>query len=178
MAWASRRYDHVVLLSASGDVDVQRADARTLVTLLHLREIRAAAERTFSITSEMLDLRNRTLAEVTRADDFIVSDRLVSLYLTQVAENKALSVIFDDIFDADGSEIYLRPIEGYVALERPLTFYTLVEAARRRGEIAIGYRIQAAAGDAARSYGVVVNPDKSATVTFRSQDRLIVIAED
>ena len=59
-----------------------------------------------------------------------------------------------------------------------MTFYTLVEAARRRGEIAIGYRIQAAAGDAARSYGVVVNPDKSATVTFRSQDRLIVIAED
>ena len=38
---ASRRYDHVVLLSASGDVDVQRADARTLVTLLHLRDIRA-----------------------------------------------------------------------------------------------------------------------------------------
>ena len=88
-------------------------------------------------------MRNRTLAEVTRADDFIVSDQLVSLYLTQVAENKALSVVFDDIFDAEGSEIYLRPIDGYVALERPLTFYTLVEAARRRGEIAIGYRIQA-----------------------------------
>ena len=72
-------YDHVVLLSASGEVDVQRADARTLVTLLHLREMRAGIDRTFSITSEMLDLRNRTLAEVTRADDFIVSDRLVSL---------------------------------------------------------------------------------------------------
>ena len=37
--------------------------------------------------SEMLDLRNRALAEVTRADDFIVSARLVSLLMAQVAEN-------------------------------------------------------------------------------------------
>ncbi len=41
---------------------------------------------------------------------------------------------------ADGSEIYLKPIEDYVAADRQLTFYTVVESARQRGEIAIGYR--------------------------------------
>lgn len=171
-------YQHVVLLSASDELDVQRADARTLVTLLHLREMAAGAPQPFSITSEMLDVRNRSLAEVTRADDFIVSDRLVSLYLTQVAENKALSAIFADIFDADGSELYLRAVDDYVVPGRAITFATVVEAARRRGEIAIGYRLREASTDAARSYGVVVNPRKSASVTFSPGDRVIVVAED
>src|SRR4029077_849627 len=94
-------YDHVILLSYSEALDVQRADARTLVTLLHLREMAATSGHRFSIVSEVLDMRNRSLAEVTRADDFIVSDRLISLYLSQVSENKALSVIFADIFDAE-----------------------------------------------------------------------------
>ena len=55
----------------------------------------------------MLDLRNRALAEVTHADDFIVSDRLVSLLMSQVAENAQLNAVFADLFDAAGSEIYL-----------------------------------------------------------------------
>ena len=49
---------------------------------------RSRLDRDFSIVSEMLDLRNRALAEVARADDFIVSDRLISLLMAQVAETK------------------------------------------------------------------------------------------
>ena len=50
----------------------------------------------------MLDLRNRELAEVTQADDFIVSDQLISLMLAQVAENKHLNAVFADLFDPRG----------------------------------------------------------------------------
>ena len=50
---------------------------------------RAKRGESFTIVSEMLDIRNRELAEVTRADDFIVSDKLVSLIMTQIAENPA-----------------------------------------------------------------------------------------
>jgi voltage-gated potassium channel Kch len=168
-------FDHVVILSYSGALDVQRADARTLVTLLHLRDIASRTGHRFSIVSEMLDVRNRSLAEVTRADDFIVSDRLVSLFLTQLAENKALHDVFQDIFDAEGSEIYLRPAGEYVQPGRPVTFYTIVESARRRSEVAIGYRVRSAANDAAAHYGVVVNPDKAASMAFDATDHIIVI---
>ena len=68
-------FDHVIVLCYADGSRPQRADARTLVTLLHLRDI--ASERSGRLLdrqSEMLDLRNRALAEVTRADDFIVSD--------------------------------------------------------------------------------------------------------
>ena len=171
-------YDHVIILSYSDALEAQRADARTLVTLLHLRDMAAQTGNRFSIVSEMLDMRNRSLAEVTRADDFIVSERLVSLYLSQISENKALNAIFTDIFDAEGSEIYLRPAAEYVAPDRAVSFYTVVESARRRGEVAIGYRVRALAADAARAYGVVVNPAKSKAITFAPDDRIIVVAED
>lgn len=171
------QYQHVILLCYAG-LDPQAADARTLITLLHLREIGERSGHAFSIVSEMLDIRNRNLAEVTRADDFIVSDKLVSLMLAQISENKALGPVFADIFDPEGSEIYLKPAADYVKLGEPLNFYTVIDAARRRGEVAFGYRRLADAGDAAKSYGVVVNPDKSELVTFTERDRIIVLAED
>ncbi len=175
-------YHHVIVLSDAdlldpSDVERQRADARTLVTLLHLRDILRRTGNRFSMVSEMLDVRNRRLAEVTRADDFIVSDRLVSLYLTQLSENKALHAVFDDIFDAEGSEIYLRPAGEYVVTGRSVDFYTVVESARRRGEIAIGYRLRSRAADADKGYGVVVNPPKSRQLTFDADDLIIVVAE-
>jgi hypothetical protein len=126
----------------------------------------------------MLDDRNRRLAEVTQADDFIVSDKLISLLLTQVSENKHLHQLFGDLFDPDGSEIYLKPVEDYVRPGQPITYATLVAAARLRGESAIGYRIAARASDAARGYGVVVNPGKAERVTFQAGDRVVVLAED
>jgi hypothetical protein len=101
-----------------------------------------------------------------------VSDKLVSLMLAQVSENKALDVVFADIFDPEGSEIYIKPAANYVKLGEP------VEATRRRGEVVIGYRLQAHADDASKSYGVVVNPDKSASVTFTERDRIVVVAEE
>ena len=58
-----------------------------------------------------------------------------------------------------------------------MNFCTIVESARRRGEVAIGYRQVAYANDAARAYGVVVNPTKSSPVTFTAHDRVIVLAE-
>ena len=88
----------------------------------------------------MLDLRNRALAEVTHADDFIVSDRLVSLLMAQVAENAHLNAVFADLFDPDGSEIYLRPRRGLRRARRRGHLRDVVESARRRGEVAIGYR--------------------------------------
>lgn len=171
-------FHHVIILSYSDRLGQQEADARSLITLLHLRRIGEAAGYPFSIISEMLDIRNRDLAGVTRADDFIVSDKLVSLMLSQVSENKELTAVFDDLFDPEGSELYLKPAANYVLLDRPVNFYTVVEAARRRGEVAIGYRLHHQAENPAESFGVRVNPKKSEQVTFSEGDTIIVLAEE
>lgn len=171
------KFDHIIVL-CSDAIDAQRADSRVLVTLLHLRDIGEKLKHDFSIVSEMLDVRNRALAEVTKADDFIVSEKLVSLILSQVSENKELNAVFDDLFDPAGSEIYVKAATDYVQAGRAVDFYTVVEAARRRGEVAIGYRVAAKAHDSGDQYGVKVNPKKSTKVTFTHADKIIVIAED
>ena len=170
-------FDHIIILSYSDALETQRADAQTLVTLLHLRDMSEKSGHEFAIVSEMLDLRNRQLAEVTRADDFIVSDHLVSLMLAQVSENKHLNAVFDDLFDPEGSEIYLKPASNYVKTGEAMNFHTVVEAAKRRNETAIGYRLKRDAHDQAKAYGVAVNPSKQAAVTFSEGDRVIVLAE-
>ncbi|MCX6551804.1 MAG: potassium transporter TrkA, partial [Acidobacteria bacterium] len=73
--------------------------------------------------------------------------------------------------------IYLKPAQDYVTTGVPMNFYTVVESARRKSQVAIGYRLAAHAGDASRAYGVVVNPDKSVAVTFGPDDRIVVLAE-
>ena len=176
------KYDHIIVLSTGDDdsvpTDAHEADARTLITLLHLRDMSEKSGYPLSIVSEMLDIRNRELAQVTRADDFVVSDNLLSLMLSQISENAELALVFQDLFDPQGSEIYLKPAEDYVAMGRPLNFYTVVEAARRRGQAAIGYRVQAEAYDVNKSYGVRINPKKSLLTTYAKGDRIIVLAED
>lgn len=169
-------YDHVIVL-ADATLEPQAADAKTLVTLLHLRDMAEKDATPFSIVSEMLDLRNRELAAATKVDDFIVSEHLISLMLAQLVENPELQDVFADIFDPEGAEIYLKPVGDYVAVGQPVGFATVVEAARRRGETALGYRIAAQARSGAKPYGVHTNPPKSARVTFAAEDKVIVIAE-
>src|SRR5688572_15789750 len=170
-------YDHVIVLAYS-TLEPQEADAKTLVTLLHLRDISEKDETPFSIVSEMLDLRNRELAEATQVDDFIVSEHLVSLMMAQLSENAELFNVFTDIFDPEGAEIYLKPVDDYVATGESVNFYTVVEAAGRRGETTLGYRITSEASDAGKSYGVHTNPKKSEKVSFSPEDKVIVIAAE
>jgi voltage-gated potassium channel Kch len=164
-------YDNVIVLCYSDHLEAQLADSKTLFTLLHLRDMQERTGQDFAIVSEMLDLRNRALAEVTHADDFIVSSRLVSLLMAQVAENPRLNAVFDDLFDPDGSEIYLRPAPDYVAPGTEVAFATIVESARRRDEVAIGYRVLSASG-----HGVRINPPKSTRVSLAASDMVIVLA--
>ena len=170
--------DHIIVLAGKGAMAAQRADAKTLITLLHLRDIADRLGVELNVVSEMLDDRNRELAEVTNADDFIVSEKLVSLMLSQVSENKRLTDVFDTLFSSEGSEIYLRPAELYIQPGETADFYTVLEAARRVGETAIGYRVAAFAHDGDAAYGVHVNPRKTDRVTFAPGDKIIVLAEE
>jgi ion channel POLLUX/CASTOR len=162
-------YDNVIVLS-DDRLDPLTADSRVLVTLLHLRDMLSKRGRVGSIVSEMRDDRDRALAQLTRADDFVVSEQMVSLLMTQISENRHLESVFTDLFDPEGAEIYIRPAMYYVRPVPGLTFATVVEAARRRNEVAIGYRI-AEPGD---GHGIVLNPDKEKPMP--AIDRLIVLA--
>jgi ion channel POLLUX/CASTOR len=169
-------YQYIIVLNPMEAVDFQIADAMTIISLLYLRDIAQKAGHSYSIVSEILDVRNRDLAEVTSAEDVIISERLIALALTQLAENKDILPVFVDLLTAGGPEIYLKPAEDYVALGQAIDFYTLLAAAQHKGETAIGYRVLAEAGEAGRSFGVHLNPSKGRAITLGEGDRVIVLA--
>ncbi|MCE9572679.1 MAG: potassium transporter TrkA [Deltaproteobacteria bacterium] len=171
-------FDHILLLSETAGRSQEMADARTMITLLHLRDIARIAGKAVPITSEILQIENRDLAAVAQADDFIVSNTLVSLLVSQVAENRHLVKVFEELFTAGGHEIYLKPAAEYVALGVDVPYQAVVEAALRRNEVAIGFRLAATARDAAASYGVTVSPSKSRPLRFAPGDKIIVVADE
>jgi hypothetical protein len=124
----------------------------------------------------MHDENNRSLAEVTQADDIVISDTVIGLLLAQLAENQHLAEVFGYLFDSRGSEIYPRPANRYVRPGAPVGFASVIEAARRRGETAIGYRLADRVNEAPH-FGVVLNPSKSRPLDLGPDDSVIVLAE-
>lgn len=171
-------YDQVIVLSDDADGTMGlRADNRTLVTLLQLRHIARDLERGLPVVAELTDDRNRALAPISESDDFIVSDKLISLLMTQVSENRHRAALFEDLFQAQGNEIYLKPARDYVLLGHEMDFYTVLESARRQGQSAIGYRRLSEAATAPM-FGIHLNPDKRQRLLFAEGDSMIVMAQD
>jgi len=170
------QYDHIVVLSDFINHGAMNADARNLITLLHARDILRKSDRKITIVSQMMDERNRAVADQARADDFIISEKLISQYMAQISENKFLFPLFNELFTNEGGEIYFNNIKDYVKTGVKTNFYTLVKAASLRNESAIGYRKSALHYDAGENYGVKMNPDKDEEILIDSDDQLIIIA--
>ena len=170
------KYDHIMVL-ANREVSAEESDAITLITLLQLRAIARDLGKSFNIVSEMLDDKNRALAESTEADDFIVSDKLIGLMMSQIAENQNLAEVFAYLFSSEGSEISLHPASWYVKPGEMIDMHVLIEAAAKRGETAIGFRKSELESSQQNNYGVALNPEKVRRFKLVEGDKVIVLAE-
>lgn len=176
-AFETRRIDHVIVLCYRRGLSVAESDARTLMTLLQLRRLvrsrEIEADADIGIVTELLDVKDVELARVADPDDFVVSEQLASLLLTQIAENPDLGLVFAQLFDSHNSDVMLKPASLYVPAGTSVPFYEVVGSARRFREIAIGYRRPSATGVGESS--IVINPNKNAQVSFSEQDLLVVL---
>ncbi|MGC9379980.1 CASTOR/POLLUX-related putative ion channel [Streptomyces sp. MH13] len=172
-------YDSVIVLGRD-PVPGQPSDDpdnRTLVTLLLLRQLEEATGRELPVVTELVDDRNRALAPISPGADVIISGKLIGLLLAQISQNRHLAAVFEELFSADGAGVRLRPATDYVLPGSETSFATVVAAARRRGECAIGYRSHA---DASTSpgYGMRVNPPKDERRRWTAEDEVAVIGRD
>jgi hypothetical protein len=72
----------------------------------------------------------------------------------------------------------MRPARDYVRIDVPLNFYTLTEAARQRGEVALGYWVRANSQREEANYGVHLNPPKARPIALTAADQIIVLTSD
>lgn len=162
-----------ILLLSSDSVQEDEADSKTMLLLLQLRDIAFNQKREFDIISEMHSVENQKLSTVARVNDFVVGSSITHLVITQVSQNRNLSALFQDILDADGSELYMKPASTYIDLNTTVDFYTLTEIVKTRNEIIIGYK-----KNTNGTMEIVTNPPKSAKISFDENDYLIVFAEN
>lgn len=97
--------------------------------------------------------------------------------MAQIAQNRHLAAVFDELFSADGSMICLRPAGTYVRPGVTTTFATVVAAARDRGECAIGYR-RHDRRTTPPDHGVRLNPHKSERREWSTEDQVVVITTE
>jgi len=169
-------FDHIMLLAERDSFDADEADARTLLTLLHVRGVAETTPHEENVVAELLDPHDVELGGTSDNHDFIVSQKLISLLMAQLSESPHLAAVFSDLFDSDGAVVALHPAERYVALGRT-TFGEMVTAARDWGLVAIGYRSGSADGTpGALSGGIRVNPPKDEQVTLHAGDSVVLIA--
>ncbi|MEU2288914.1 NAD-binding lipoprotein [Streptomyces sp. NPDC013178] len=172
-------YDSVVVLGqdpAPGQPP-DDPDNRTLVTLLLLRQLEEAGGRELPVVTELIDDRNRALAPISPGADVIISGKLIGLLMAQISQNRHLAAVFEELFSADGTGVRLRPATDYVLPGRETSFATVVAAARRRGECAIGYRSHDDSSTGP-GYGVRINPPKAERRRWRAEDEVVVVGKD
>ena len=178
-------YDTILILSQNPDErEADRVDSDTLMILLLLRRIASEQgiqdmnEGTKLIT-QVLDSDNQDLIVQTDVDDFIISNKLITMILAQLSEEPEIKTLYDDIFQEDGSEIYVKPAHLYFT-DFPVThdFATIMGQARKRDEICLGVRYAALSRDSKRNFGVVLNVAKDEDVSLTAEDFLVVLAED
>jgi Trk K+ transport system NAD-binding subunit len=156
------------------NIDDDKSDSETLLTVLHLREIEKKLNIDLQIVIEIKKNSNADCMQYASIDDFVVSNILSNKMLSQISENRHLNKVFQELLSSDGSEIYLKPAKNYIKLNVALSYETVVRSASFKNEIAIGYKLKSHKEHG----GVFVNPEKDLVLSFHEGDYVIVLAED
>lgn len=176
-------YDNIIILASDwdGKSTLEEIDSQTIYTLLLLRDLQQKVSKgnKTKLITELLNPANQELIQIARVNDFVISNQLISMILAQVSQQKHLYEVYDDLFNAEGSEVYLKPVSLYLSkLPAEITFADLILLAAQRSEIAFGYRIQRWEHRNDYNFGIKLNPDKYAPIWLSPDDQLIVVAED
>jgi len=162
-----KEYDTIAIF-ANKDVTEENADAETLLTLLHLDNLRKQQRANPSIVLEIEESVNAEALKYIRVDDFLISNLLVSKIMTQIAQNRYLNTVIHELVSEEGNEFYLKRANAYVSMNKEYPFYALVQAGQLRDHVVVGYK----------KYGedVVLNPPKDELLSFTPKDRLVVVS--
>lgn len=174
-------YDNIIILSQyMEEMDADKIDSDTLVILLILRKLKEAVpESTSKIITQVLNSENQDIILQTNVDDFIISNKLITMILAQLSEEPLIKVLYDDLFSEDGSEIYVKPADLYfTSFPQTLRFADIIDLAHQRDEICLGYRKGALSKNADLNFGVKLNPAKDFEITIEENDFLVVLSED
>lgn len=167
----------VIFSDASATVSTDestRSDSLVLVTTLFIQDIlkKNPDIPRLDIVSEISDPNTKTLVAEEDKSDWVVSNELVAMVLTQMAECKENRQVWEELFVPEGHEIYLKNLFLYLLQEdEEVCFWDLYVRGRARREIVIGW--------VEPGQKPTLNPeDKQKKHKFSASTRIAIIAED
>ncbi|GAA3629231.1 CASTOR/POLLUX-related putative ion channel [Flavivirga jejuensis] len=172
-------YDTVVILSQSmEEQSADKIDSDTLIILLLLRKV-LSKDSGLHIITQVLNSENQEIITQTNVDDFIISNKLITMILAQLSEETLMKNFYDDIFSEDGSEIYVKPATLYFdTFPQNITFTDAIFCAHQRDEICLGVRKGNLSKSIDDNFGIKLNPEKDMAIELTENDFLIVLSED
>ncbi|MCL5244219.1 hypothetical protein M4I21_00255 [Cellulophaga sp. 20_2_10] len=172
-------YDTIVILSQSmEEQSADKIDSDTLIILLLLRKVVKNANGLHIIT-QVLNSENQEIITQTNVDDFIISNKLITMILAQLSEEALMKTFYDDIFSEDGSEIYVKPATLYFdTFPQKITFADAIFCAQQRDEICLGIRKGDLSKSLKNNFGITLNLSKDTEIELLENDFLIVLSED
>lgn len=178
-------YHTISILAGSGE-NIEEIDAKTLAILLEIRQIfkeymaETGNKVTTNLIAEIIDSENTDLVIQAGVKDFLLTNQFVSKILAQVSQEPDVMSIYQDLFSADGSELYIKPASLYFPVQKlgRLTFADCVLAAQHRDEVCIGVRIAAQAQDKDKNFGIYLVPSMDRLLYLTINDSLITLADD
>jgi Castor and Pollux, part of voltage-gated ion channel/Calcium-activated potassium channel slowpoke-like RCK domain len=175
-------YETILILATDlSELSEDRSDSNTLLALLMLQKIEEESgnPKNTKIITQILNSANQQLMNQTRVNDFIISNRMITMILAQLSEEPGIKAFYDDIFQEDGSEIYLKPTHLYYdSFPMELKFADLIDIAQKRDEICLGIRYTKNSEKPEVNFGVNLNIAKDETINLEEEDFLIVLSID
>lgn len=166
-------YDNIVFV-ASDRIESHETDARTIVGHLLLRELvpRASAGGP-EVLVELAESENLA-SFATEGSEILVPALVLSHIMAQIALRPDLRVVFEDLFGAEGPEIFFRPVSRYKLTGRDVTFTDVCHAAAACNETALGVRLRSRGEQGDDE--ILVNPPRDRSWRLRDGDELVVLA--
>jgi voltage-gated potassium channel Kch len=111
-------FDIILILGYNDCLSEEVADTFSLMQNLHLKSSlnEISILNRPRIVLQLNDGSKKNLIDIDENHEFIVSDVLSSLLMTQLADNPKLKIIFDELFSVEGAVIHINPISEYIDL--------------------------------------------------------------
>ena len=176
-------FNSLLILSPSGTT-IEEMDAYVISLLIRVRQIlrKSGSNNWPKLITEVMDSDNIDIILNSGVEDFMVSNQFVSQIMAQVSEEPLALDVYDDLFQADGSELYIKPASNYFSFENKdsisIPYGECVQAALLRKEVIIGLQIHSEQKNREKMFGINLIPPKDKVFTISKDDGLIALAED
>jgi|TARA_B110000305_G_C19433395_1_gene637498 Trk K+ transport system NAD-binding subunit len=164
------KIDTILILGYNDHFTPDISDTYSLMQNLQLKDVLSEMnpEEKPRVILQLNDGSKQDLIDVEENNEFIVSNILTSLLMSQLANNPILGVIFDELFSPKGCEIYINPIEKYLNISniKFIKVSELINYCLDRNETFIGY---------IASNDLVLNPPKNDSLQISTKDLEIII---